>query len=68
MKYILLVIIKSYWHLIPAKKRTLCIYKESCSHYVFDKTKTEGFSSGLRALWFRYQNCRPGYYLMTINN
>jgi hypothetical protein len=68
VRFLLLLIIKIYWFLIPANKRAKCIFEKSCSNHVFDKTKTEGFLIGLKALWFRYQNCRSGYYLMTINN
>ncbi|MCK8480919.1 membrane protein insertion efficiency factor YidD [Flavihalobacter algicola] len=68
MRNTLLIIIKAYWYLIPAKNRARCIFRESCSNHVFNKTKIEGFASGLKALRFRYKNCRPGYHLMTVNN
>ena len=50
-----------YWKLIPAKKRKACIFKVSCSNYVFKETKSNGFLIGMRALKYRFQNCRQGF-------
>ena len=66
MKFLLLGLIKSYWYLIPPKKRNKCLFKKSCSHYVFDIAKKDGLLKGLKALYFRFKHCRPGYYV--INN
>jgi len=68
MKHLLLIIIKSYWLIIPESRRSKCIFKESCSNHVFKKTRTKGLFSGLKALRFRYQNCRPGYCLIPAGN
>ena len=57
-----------YWVLIPKSKRRKCIFKKSCSHYVFDITKEKGLSKGIIALRYRYKNCRPGYNIIYINN
>lgn len=57
-----------YWFLIPAKKRNRCIFSESCSKHVYKKTKEKGLWYGLKALRFRYQNCRPGYQLIPVEN
>lgn len=67
MKTILLVIIKLYWLLIPKHKRRKCLFKTSCSNYVYDKTKSEGLISGLKALKFRINNCNSQYSIMEIN-
>ncbi|MEC7784800.1 membrane protein insertion efficiency factor YidD [Leeuwenhoekiella palythoae] len=64
MRVFLILLIKFYWVLIPKAKRRRCLFKKSCSHYVFDITKDEGFFEGLKALNFRYKNCRPGYYIL----
>ncbi|GAA3521026.1 hypothetical protein GCM10022393_39200 [Aquimarina addita] len=61
MKIILLLIIKLYWHIIPASKRRRCIFRKSCSNYVYEHTINEGFKAGIRAFNFRYQNCRGTY-------
>lgn len=58
MKYLILLVIQLYWKFIPPSKRKKCIFKKSCSNYVFEKTQKEGFISGLKAFRFRYTNCR----------
>ncbi|MCX2681764.1 membrane protein insertion efficiency factor YidD [Galbibacter sp. EGI 63066] len=63
MKTLLLNIIKIYWKLIPESKRKKCIFKKSCSHFVFDAINEEGFIIGLKALVYRFKRCRPGYML-----
>lgn len=61
---LLLFFIKMYWFLIPANKRKKCLFKKSCSHYVFDITKEDGITKGLKALNFRFKHCRPDYYII----
>ncbi|MFV5688908.1 membrane protein insertion efficiency factor YidD [Flavobacterium sp. ZT3R25] len=61
MKYLILFAIRLYWILIPQNKRKKCVFKKSCSNYVFEITQTEGFIKGLSAFRFRYQNCRGGF-------
>jgi len=63
MKYLLLLIIKMYWKVIPVKNRKKCIYRMSCSKYVFEETKENGFLKGIKALNYRYHNCRQGFEL-----
>lgn len=60
MKSLLLFLIKMYWRVIPPSKRRKCIFRTSCSKYVYEKTTADGFISGLRALKNRFQNCRSG--------
>ncbi|WP_289662208.1 membrane protein insertion efficiency factor YidD [Flavobacterium panacagri] len=61
MKYFILLIIRLYWILIPKSKRKKCIFRKSCSNYVFEITQKEGFINGLKAFRFRYNNCRNGF-------
>ncbi len=68
MKQFLLFSIRCYWKLIPAKYRRQCIYRHSCSRYVFSVTEQNGFLAGIKALWFRYKNCRSGYVVLPIDN
>ena len=70
MKHLILFAIKMYWNYIPSAKRKKCIFKKSCSNYVFEVTQKEGFISGLKALRFRYQNCRGNFQIFKnpINN
>ncbi|OXG01571.1 membrane protein insertion efficiency factor YidD [Flavobacterium araucananum] len=70
MKYLILTVIKMYWNFIPQSKRRKCIFKKSCSNYVFDITQKEGFLKGLKAFQFRYKNCRGNFqsFKNPINN
>jgi len=63
MKYILLFIIKVYWKIIPELKRGKCIYRRSCSHYVFDTTMERGLIEGLKALNYRFRTCNQYFQL-----
>jgi putative component of membrane protein insertase Oxa1/YidC/SpoIIIJ protein YidD len=70
MKHLILFIIRMYWKIIPSSKRKKCIFKKSCSNYVFEVTKKEGFINGLKAFGFRYENCRGNFTIFKnpINN
>ncbi len=61
MRYLILLVIKMYWLLIPQSNRRKCIFKKSCSNYVFETTQKEGFIKGLKAFQFRYHNCRGNF-------
>lgn len=63
MNLILLGAIQLYWRLIPGHKRRNCLFRESCSHYVYRITKEKGFFGGCSALYDRIRKCRPGYRL-----
>ena len=54
-----------YWVLIPESKRRECIFKHSCSKYVFGIASEKGFYEGVRAFCFRYKNCRNGFEIFT---
>ena len=75
MKYLLLLAIRIYWK-VPTKWHNRCIFRETCSHYVYRIASQQGFLAGLRALRLRNELCRPGYvvyrsqgryYLQTAN-
>lgn len=70
MKHLILFAIQMYWNCIPASKRKKCIFKKSCSNYVFEITQKEGFINGLKAFLFRYKNCRGNFTIFKnpINN
>ena len=61
MKFLILLIIKIYWKLIPASKRKACLFAESCSRHVYRITNQDGFWAGLKAFKSRYKKCRSGY-------
>ena len=75
MKHLLLLAIRIYWKL-PTQLHQRCIFRESCSHYVYRIACTKGFWAGVQAMKLRYKLCRPGYvvyksegryYLKTAN-
>jgi putative component of membrane protein insertase Oxa1/YidC/SpoIIIJ protein YidD len=68
MKQLLLIIIKLYWNLIPESKRRTCLFKESCSNYVFRHTNEFGFLKGILAFRSRVKKCRGGYEIYTGQN
>lgn len=63
MKWALLILIKLYWTVFPEKKRRTCIFKDSCSHYVYRHTDEGGFIKGIMALIQRFKKCRKGFKL-----
>ena len=68
MRYLLLFAIQIYWKIIPASKRKQCIFRESCSHYVWRITAEEGFIQGIKAFLFRNKHCCPGYAIYKYQN
>jgi putative component of membrane protein insertase Oxa1/YidC/SpoIIIJ protein YidD len=68
MKQLLLITIKLYWKFIPEDKRRTCLFKESCSNYVFRHANEHGFLKGIFAFKNRLKKCRGGYELYTGEN
>jgi putative component of membrane protein insertase Oxa1/YidC/SpoIIIJ protein YidD len=67
MRFIIIIVIALYWKLIPKEKRRSCLFSVSCSRYVYECTKKEGFFSGLKAFIYRFKRCRKGYHIETQN-
>jgi len=65
MKYFLSIPIMLYQTFFPKKYRGECLFRESCSNYVLRITNEKGFVEGIKALNFRYKNCRPGYTILS---
>ncbi|NLA16368.1 MAG: membrane protein insertion efficiency factor YidD [Bacteroidales bacterium] len=65
MKWLFLLFIKLYWKVVPESRRPNCLFKETCSHFVYKETVDKGFHSGLIALLQRIKKCRNGYTLYT---
>jgi len=63
MKYLLLIAIRMYWLLWPARFRGVCLFRESCSHFVYRCAVADGVGSGIRALRHRMNVCKPGAQL-----
>jgi hypothetical protein len=68
MKSLILLGIRFYWILIPKDKRKNCIFKESCSHYVYNITKKHGFLKGVKSFLLRKKQCRKGYIFILDEN
>ncbi len=66
MRILVLMIIRLYW-LFPKSMRRKCLFKESCSHAVFNETAQGGWRAGLMKLRARMKQCQPGYVLIPIN-
>jgi putative component of membrane protein insertase Oxa1/YidC/SpoIIIJ protein YidD len=60
-------VILIYQAIIPCRLRGVCLFKESCSNFVYRQTKNKGFYIGTKALIFRFKNCRANYYLLENN-
>ena len=63
MRLILLLLIKLYWAMFPVTKNPKCIFRTSCSHHVYQITKTAGLLLGIKAFIYRFSNCRTGFHL-----
>lgn len=61
MRWLLLLAIRCYWALWPARWRRGCLYRESCSRHVYRMAQQGGFAKGFRALRGRFRTCRPAY-------
>jgi putative component of membrane protein insertase Oxa1/YidC/SpoIIIJ protein YidD len=58
MKHLILLIIRFYWFSKSISSKPKCIFRKSCSYYVYEITQEQGFLKGLKAFLFRYRNCR----------
>jgi len=64
MRFVFMLIIKFYQAFTPKAFRGKCLFKESCSNYVYRITKEVGLKDGINSFLFRLKNCRPGYYMI----
>lgn len=51
---------------MPRNRRRKCLFKTSCSHYVYEQTKKKDLQAGLRALYFRIKNCNSQYQIIEV--
>ena len=68
MRLLLLLGIRLYWRLWPERLRRPCLFRESCSRYVYRATARAGASAGFAALWERTRRCRGGYSVETFGD
>ncbi|MEA2560982.1 MAG: uncharacterized protein QOH06_2486 [Acidobacteriota bacterium] len=66
MKLLLLLGIRLYWRLWPEQLRRSCLFRESCSRYVYRVTAHAGASAGFAAFLERARRCRGGYSVETL--
>jgi putative component of membrane protein insertase Oxa1/YidC/SpoIIIJ protein YidD len=62
-RYLVFLAIRIYWLLIPSRWRRTCIFRQSCSQYVYHMTAQHGLLAGWRAFVQRWRTCRPHYHL-----
>ncbi len=55
--------IKLYWRFVPEERRIICLYKESCSRYIYSIFEEQGVFGGFKALKYRFMNCHSDYEL-----
>lgn len=67
MKYLILLAIRLYWCL-PLKSHDRCIFKETCSHYIYRITGQNGTLAGIKAFMERNRLCRPGYVVYKFHD
>ena len=53
--------IRSYWYWVPKEKRIVCLYKDHCSQHIYNAFDSNGFITGLKALFNRWKNCNNHY-------
>lgn len=68
MKTTLLLLIRIYQILAPDYLRSKCLFKESCSNYVYRTIDEKGLREGFSAFKYRYYNCRAGYKVVKTNS
>ena len=64
MRQVLAAMVVTYQRLAPNKIRGRCIFGESCSNFVLRRLREDGAGAGLRAFRERFEQCRPGYFLL----
>lgn len=55
--------VRFYWQWWPHRWKRSCLFRESCSQFVYRVAGESGSLAGLGAFWYRVRTCRPGYHL-----
>ena len=55
--------IEYYWNARPENQRKICIYRITCSRYVYNEFENNGCIAGIRAYFYRMKSCNHGYKL-----
>lgn len=61
-------IIRMYWGIVPNRVKGRCLFKETCSRYVYRAFDENGFQSGVAALKYRYRTCRTPFEILINPN
>jgi len=64
LRCLLLFIIKLYWVIGSKAWPRECIFRVTCSNFVYKVTAQDGFVAGLNAFKMRWRACRPGYRMV----
>ena len=66
MKWLLIAAIRLYQNALRPHLGRVCIFQESCSRAVLERTQRLGFVAGISELTVRLKQCRPGYRPLDI--
>jgi putative component of membrane protein insertase Oxa1/YidC/SpoIIIJ protein YidD len=66
IRHTFLHLIRLYW-LLPNRYKRSCIFKETCSRYVFRKIQEGGAWAGILSFKERYHQCRSTYSIINID-
>lgn len=61
MRPCILFVIRCYWRLTERHVVRTCLFRESCSRYVYRIVQDHGIRAGLAALAARFRSCRGGF-------
>jgi putative component of membrane protein insertase Oxa1/YidC/SpoIIIJ protein YidD len=59
--------IEYYWNTVSESNRRVCLYKTSCSRFVYAEIEKNGFIAGVKAYIFRVRNCNYQYVINSNN-
>ena len=61
MSHLIVACIQAYRWLVPSEVRRVCLFRESCSAYVYRVAIERGACAAILALLKRSRQCAPGY-------
>ena len=61
MRWIIIAAILVYQRVAPRSLRERCIFRHSCSNFVLEGARQQGWLEAIRRLRQRIRACRPGY-------
>tara|TARA_B100000795_G_scaffold227672_1_gene184096 strand:+ start:326 stop:601 length:276 start_codon:yes stop_codon:yes gene_type:complete len=64
LHHIFTIWIRLYWLTFRERDRRICLYKETCSKYIYRKFIEKSIFSGFKALFERLKNCCSTYKII----